>query len=117
MTTTHQEHYWFAGDDWQLNVTLLDNAGLPFNLSSATVKWALINEAGERVLSEADGSVVVIDAVTGKCAIQMPGTKTSVLAEGKYTDLIRIIYGGITSTLMAGNNWVTADPYHVAAVV
>jgi hypothetical protein len=36
--------------------------------------------------------------------------KTSPLPAARYTDQIRIVYGGITSTLAYGNNWVVASP-------
>ena len=32
MTTTHETVNWTAGDDWQINATLLDETGTPFNL-------------------------------------------------------------------------------------
>ena len=111
MTTTHQLHQWHAGDDWQINATLLDSAGAPFNIAGTpNIKWSLINEAGQKVLTEADGTVVVVDGPAGKCAIQVPAVKTSPLPAGRYTDQIRIVYGGITSTLAYGNNWVVASP-------
>jgi hypothetical protein len=111
VTTTHQEYYWYAGDDWQINATLLDSNGLPFNLSGTpAIKWALVNEAGDRVLSETDAQISVLSAPLGQCAIIVPAAKTSGLAEGRYSDLIGIVYGGVTSTLAQGNNWVTAKP-------
>jgi len=62
------------------------------------------------VLSEADVQISVISAPLGQCGIIVPAVKTSPLPEGKYSDLIGIVYGGVTSTLSQGNNWVTAKP-------
>ena len=33
MSTTHPGVYWFAGDDWEIKATLLDENGDPFNLT------------------------------------------------------------------------------------
>ena len=61
--STHEDYYWTAGDDWQINATLLDYAGAPFDLSGTPdIRWALITEAGETVLTEADIDIVVMDA-------------------------------------------------------
>ena len=110
--STHEDYYWKAGDDWQINATLLDNSGTPFNLNnSPELKWALISEAGETVLTEADVHILIVDADAGQCAIQVPGDVSSPLNEGRYTDMIRIVYAGATSTLSHGLNWVTADPW------
>jgi hypothetical protein len=110
--STHEDYYWTAGDDWQINATLLDYAGAPFNLSGTPdVRWSLVTELGETVLTEADIAIVVIDGPAGRCAIQVPAVKTTDLAEGRYTDMIRIVSGGVTSTLSHGLNWISADPW------
>ena len=110
--STHEDYYWTAGDDWQINATLLDYAGAPFDLSGTPdIRWSLTSEAGETVLTEADIDIVVMDADAGQCAIQVPKTVTTDLAEGRYTDMVRIVYGGVSSTLAHGLNWVTADPW------
>ena len=113
MTTTHQDHYWHAGDDWQINATLLDANGAPFDLTSEAVviKWNLYSEAGVSVLDEGDASIVATDPEAGICAIHVPAVKTSPLAEGRYTDMIRIVSTGMTSTLNYGGVWVTVDPW------
>ena len=60
--STHPDFYWTAGDDWQISATLLDNTGLPFDLSGTPdIRWALVSEkTGETVLTEADVNVVVV---------------------------------------------------------
>lgn len=110
--STHQDYYWTAGDDWQINATLIDNSGAPFDLSGTPdIKWAFVTEAGDTVLTEADADITVTDAPAGRCAIVVLAAKTSPLIEGRYTDMIRINYGGVPSTLSHGLNWVTADPW------
>ena len=31
--STHETYYWTGGDDWELNATLIDSDGNPFDLS------------------------------------------------------------------------------------
>lgn len=111
MTTTHETVYWTAGDDWQINATLIDDTGVPFNLSgSPPIEWTLEMEDGERVLGAGDFTIVIVDGVAGKCTITVLAAKTSPLADGRYVDSIRIIYGGKTSTLSRGQIYVTSNP-------
>jgi hypothetical protein len=121
MTTTHAQQSWTAGDDWQINATLLDENGAPYNLSGISgtpeIKWALMNRDYKRVLDVADVSIVIVDAAAGKCSINVPAAKTSPLAAGRYTDVIRIVTGGITSTLCYGPLSVMADPWAAQAAV
>jgi hypothetical protein len=110
--STHEDYYWTAGDDWQIDAKLIDLNGVPFDLGGTPdIRWSLMTEAGDTVLTEADVEIVVTDAPGGLCEIQIPAAKTGPLAEGRYTDMIRIVYLGITSTLAHGLNWVTADPW------
>jgi len=112
MASVHETVNWTAGDAWQINATLVDDTGTPFNLSgSPPIKWALLTEAGQTVLDETDATVVIIDGVNGKCAIQIPAAKTSPLPGGRYSDMIRIIFGGIPSTLSYGLIDVAANPW------
>jgi hypothetical protein len=112
MSTPHLDQYWTAGDDWQINATLLDETGTPFDLSDAPeILWALVNASGARVLDEADVIITVTDAVAGQCEIEIPASVTSPLPGGRYSDVIRIVIGGVTSTLSYGDICVTADPW------
>ncbi len=113
MTTTHQATAWFGGDDWQINATLLDENGNPFDLSAeqTEIKWCLLNSNSQEELNETDVTISIVGAAAGQCSIMVPATVTSPLAGGKYTDFIRIVIGGITSTLSTGSIYVTADPW------
>lgn len=111
MTTTHATLNWTAGDDWQIDATLLDENEVPFDLSGATVKWALMNAAFQRVMDENDVSISVTDALAGKCSILIPAEQTTLLVGGRYLDVLRIAIGGITSTLAYGTIFVAADPW------
>jgi hypothetical protein len=106
----HPACRWTAGDDWQINATLLDENGDAFDLTAVEIKWALMSEAWQRLLSEDDVVISVTDAVGGKCSISVPAAKTSPLL-GSYTDYIRIIHDGITSTLSYGEISVERDPW------
>lgn len=109
----HEDYYWTAGDDWQINAQLVDHDGVPFDLSigSPVIKWSLISAAGNLVLTEADCEIVIADAVNGLVAIRILAAKTSPLETGRYTDQIRIVYGGMTSTLSHGANWITNNAW------
>ena len=115
--STHPDFYWHAGDDWQISATLLDNTGLPFDLSGTPdIRWALVSEkTGETVLTEADVNVIVVgEPAEGTCAVQVPHAVTGSLAAGCYRDVLRISYIGIRSALAYGANWVSADPWAVS---
>jgi hypothetical protein len=117
MTTTHTPIVWFAGDDWEIRATLLDENGNPYDLTAAQIKWALIDKNASRVLDENDISVTLTDPVVGQCSIIIAAAKTSPLSGGNYSDVIRIVTGGITSTLSVGPVFVTADPWVAATSV
>ena len=113
MSTTHPSVYWFGGDDWQVNATLLDENGNPFNLTEpgTRIQYALMNSFDQRALDETDVTISVVDAAAGQITISVPAAKTSPLPGGKYNDTIRIMFGGYTSTLSYGPVSVTADPW------
>jgi hypothetical protein len=118
MSSSHEDYYWTAGDDWQINAQLVNSDGDVFDLTLGTpvIKWSLISASGERVLSENDCEISIVDASNGLVSIHVPGTATEPLAEGRYTDQIRIVYDGITSTLSRGLNWITADAWAAAVM-
>jgi len=111
MTTKHTALEWFAGDDWQINATLLDENGDPYDLANSTVLWALLTPSGKRVLDEDDVEITVMDALAGLCSIHITALQTSPLSAGAYTDYIRVVSGGIVSTLSQGSIQVLADPW------
>jgi hypothetical protein len=107
---------WFAGDDWQINATLLDVNGDPFDLSVPNeIQWALLDNRGQRVLDEDDASITITEALAGKCTIVVAAAKTAPLPTGHFSDAIRIVQGGITSTLTQGLIYVTANPWALQA--
>lgn len=113
MTTQHLPINWFAGDDWEIRATLLDETGAPYNLADLEILWLLLDASDRRVLDEDDVTITIIDALAGVCSIVIPAAKTSPLA-GQYSDFIRIIDGGVTSTLSTGALYVAADPWLAA---
>jgi hypothetical protein len=117
MTTTHAPIGWYAGDDWEIVATLLDENGTPYNLVSQEILWVLFDATGQRVLDEDDVTITITDAAEGICSIIIPAAKTSPLAGGQYSDVIRIIDSGITSTLSVGTVQVTVDPWAAPATL
>jgi len=112
MTTQHQILGLVAGDDWELAVEMLDEDGAPFDLSTASVMWCLTDRTYQRVIDTADVGISVLDPPTdGKALIQIPAAKTSPLHADIYFDILRIVTGGVTSTLLYGQVNVMADPW------
>lgn len=111
---THPVFQFFGGDDWEISATLLDENGVPYNLTSAQIKWTLIDNAGRRILDVADVSISITNALAGTCLINVAAAKTTTIAAGRYTDALRIVIGGITSTLNMGPVQVVADPWRAA---
>jgi hypothetical protein len=117
MTTTHTVFNFVGGDDWEINAKLLDENDDPYDLTNAIIKWTLIDKAGHHVLEDDDIALAIIDALGGVCSIMVPSTKTTEIATGRYTDALRIITGGITSTLSIGPVQVITDPWRVTEPV
>ena len=117
MTTQHAQTDFFAGDDWQINATLLNETGGPFDLTSATVSWVLMNVMTHRqLISPNDAVVTIVDALAGTCTITVPRDKTSPVPTGLHQDSLRVIdANGIASTLSTGPVHVQADPFAIPA--
>jgi hypothetical protein len=115
MSTHPPINGWTAGDDWEITATLLDETGAPYDLTSAQIKWALMDANYRRVIDEDDVNIFVIDAAAGKCAIMIPAVKTAGLRAGRYTDVLRIVSGGITSTLSYGTISTLPNPWAATA--
>jgi len=118
MTTTHATINWFAGDDWEIHATLLDENGNPYDLDSGEeIKWALTDCAGKRVLDETDAAILIVDAAAGTCLIRVASVITTTVPPCEYRDSIRIVIGGVTSMLSTGPVIVQADPWIVQPAV
>jgi hypothetical protein len=116
MTTSHAPFSFIGGDDWEIQATLQDENGNPYDLTNAQILWTLINSSGARVLDVPDISISLTDAVGGTCSIMVAAAKTTTIPGGRYNDVLRIVTGGITSTLSAGPVQVVTDPWMVAPV-
>lgn len=105
-----------AGDDWELRVTLLQADDSPFDLSgNPPILWTMVDNAGKRVIESDEVTVSITDALAGKCTVLVPGTVTTRLAGGSYTDALRLVMGGIATTLLTGSFNVMADPFGAQA--
>ena len=112
MTTLHDPVNFTAGDTWDILVTCLDESDVPFDLSTAEVKWTLTHRhSGVQLISPLDCQIIITDAPAGKCTIRVPGGKTSKVMNGVHQDALRIVAGGVTSTLSLGSIIVLADPF------
>jgi hypothetical protein len=114
MTTTHTPFNFIAGDDWEIIATLYDQHNSPYDLTDAEIKWTLTDAMGQRVLDDGDFTVTVIDALAGQCSIVATAETTTTIPAGRYNDALRIVIGGVTSTLAAGPVMVAGDPWLLA---
>jgi hypothetical protein len=114
MSATHAVFEFVGGDDWEISATLLDENDNPYNLTGAQIRWTLIDNTGQRILEDGDVAISIINATAGTCSIMVAATKTTTIPGGRYTDALRIITGGVTSTLCMGAAQVIADPWRVA---
>jgi hypothetical protein len=115
MTTSHAVFELIGGDDWEISAELLDENGNPYDLSAAQVKWTLVNNAGQQILDDDDVAIAIVNAAAGTCLITVAATTTTTLAGGRYSDALRIVTGGVTSTLCLGPIQVVIDPWKVQA--
>lgn len=114
--STHQLFPFVGGDDWQIAATLLDVTGEPYDLSNAQILWTLVRYAGgQRVIADTDIDIAVVDPLAGTCVITVPARATTGIPGGRYNDVLRIVTGGITTTLCIGPVSVTVDPWQAAA--
>jgi hypothetical protein len=105
-----------AGDDWEIRVTLLDADGQPINLSSTPpILWTMLSSQGKRVIEADEVSVAITDAVAGRCSVFVPAAVTTRLTSGLYTDSLRLVMGGISSTMLSGDWNVMTDPFGLQA--
>lgn len=113
MTTAHAGFQFVAGDDWEIRATLLDENGAPYDLATATIKWGMFGSGSSTlpVIGEGAYSLSIIDADSGTCSIKVLAAKTTTIKGGQYHDALRIISGGVTSTLSTGIIYVTDDPW------
>jgi hypothetical protein len=112
MTTQHDAIDFFAGDDWEIRATCLDENGAPYSFTPMPeIEWALMDKYHKRVINGTDISISVVDPVLAICSIIVPATATTKLATGTYTDTLRITVGGVTSTLANGPIHVTHDVF------
>lgn len=115
MTTWHSTYELIGGDDWLIPATLLDEAGIPIDLTGSQILWTLTDDAGQRYVEAADYTVTTPDAVAGKCQIEVLAAKTTTIRAGRFTDSFRIVAAdGASITPLMGLVQVAADPWRVA---
>lgn len=102
----------YAGDDWEIRVTLLQDTGDPYDLSFPhSVLWKLVDQLGVAVIDPAEVTVNTIDSPGGIVQILVPHTVTTRLNGGLHSDYLRIIFQNVTSSLSTGKIIVTGDPF------
>ena len=96
-TTGHRDRNFVAGDDWDINGTLLGQDGNPLDLTNTFIAWALLDSSGSAV--ETNAIVTAVNPPsTGMINIKLSAATTAAIAPGCYTDALRITRVGRTST-------------------
>jgi hypothetical protein len=112
--TKHSRIEFVAGDDWEIQATLLDENGNPYDLTGThQIKWCLMDVRHQVVLGD-EAIITVLDAINGLVSVVLPAAVTTNIDEGLYTDFLRLIIGQ-TGTLLQGLVEVTGDPWRVPA--
>lgn len=102
MTTVHELHSFYSGDDWQINGTLFNAQGDPLDITNATIEWVLMNTLQQVVVPDTAIQLEVVDAVNGKISILIKSATTTGVAPGQYNDMLRVTIGTISDTMWTG---------------
>lgn len=83
-----------AGTSIDIDLTLQDDQGSPQNLTGATMTWHLARAYSvPAVLTVADATINVDDAINGSCIVPLVDTDTADL-QGTYYHWIEADFGG-----------------------
>jgi hypothetical protein len=106
-----------AGDDWQLEFSVVYPDGTPFNLTGAPViLWTLVDKTGKQAIASSEATVSITDALNGECSIHVGSHVTTRLKNDIYGHALRIVAGGVTATPFHGELYILADPWGTFAV-
>lgn len=107
----------FAGDSKVLQVLVLDEAGLPADITGATVRWQLAQKlAGPPLISKATGSgITVVDGPGGRFDVLLDPPDTEGLLGCYYHEAEAVNTGDITSTVLTGQADIKATLIKPAA--
>lgn len=95
----------YAGDSWQIRVTITDEAGDPINLAGAAARYALARSPDGAALVVKSSATPADDLnllVNGVVEVNVAATDTAALDEGTYYHEVEIVTaGGETLTGLA----------------
>jgi hypothetical protein len=106
----HERLELFAGDDWQIDATMIDPNGNPMDLTGAVLMWTLLNDQGFRVVDVGDFAIT-LGTEPGTVTVKITAEASALIAPGSHTDWWRVTPSdGITQTLLTGDIGVHSDP-------
>lgn len=111
MTKKSQNVEMVAGDHADLVVTITGSNGVAKNLTGATIKWVLYDDANAvELLSKSTGSgVAITNALAGECTISLAPANTLTIAAGIYYHECEVTDAdGIVSTVLIGHVTILA---------
>lgn len=110
MTVFHKQFSFIAGDDFFINARLTNEDNKPYDLDALDeIRWLLHDNKSQIVPHEF--LIRHIDAADGRLNVWIPHEVTTFFPGGVYYDWLRIVCGGIVSTLLTGPINITADPW------
>ena len=99
----------FEGDDQNLNVTVLDDAGAVVDITSASaLDWKMaVNELTSPVISKTLGAgITVTNGPAGIFQVALAGTDTDGLAGGTYYQASRVTLSANLTHVAIGTVWL-----------
>jgi hypothetical protein len=114
MPTHHDDIALVAGDDWFIAGTLVDENGVPLDLSAAeTVQWVLLGPDGLPALPPDATTVEIADPATGGLVnVTVPSSFTKNLYPGNYVDALRVVMTETSRSMVwQGIVGVWANPF------
>tara|TARA_R110002096_G_scaffold186882_7_gene366044 strand:+ start:73 stop:420 length:348 start_codon:yes stop_codon:yes gene_type:complete len=103
----------FVGDDDNVNITVLDNAGAVVDISSATaIDWRMsADEFTAPVLTKTLGAgITVTDGPNGVFQIAIASADTAALAYGTFYQSSRVTISSNLSHVATGTVWLRPNP-------
>lgn len=93
----------YVGDSRSLIITVQDQNGVAVNITGATFKWVIVNQAGSTIRLKDNGTIggiSITNAINGQCTISIAAADTQSLPPGSYSHEARMIDSASNSSVI-----------------